>query len=70
MLLNDGKIYTMGLNSQGQLGYDTTNSVLLYLDEFVRLNLDGIVKTNVGKSHTLVMDGEGRIFAWGSNEKH
>lgn len=58
----------MGLNSFGQLGYDGPNHFLMFLDEFIQLDLKNIKKISTGKSHTIATDSEDQLYGWGSNQ--
>ena len=65
---SDGNIYAWGNNDQGELGNGTTTSTTTP----VRVkNPDHVhyVQVRTGQFHSLALDDQGRVWAWGSNEK-
>lgn len=64
LLMNDGAIYGVGNNVHGELtvknGYCTTH---------VRVNLDDLTiqKMAAGFGHTLALNEQGEVYAWGRN---
>lgn len=65
---SDGNIYAWGNNDQGELGDGTTTStttpVLVKNPDHVHY-----VQVSAGQFHSLALDDQGRVWAWGSNEK-
>jgi alpha-tubulin suppressor-like RCC1 family protein len=66
---NDGKVYTWGANSQGQLGDTSTTPKHAPVAIYTATALSGktIAAIAVGGSHILVLGTDKRIYAWGSN---
>lgn len=64
-LLDDGEVWTWGFNGQGQLGIGHTQDQ----PSPTHVNaIDAPVKSiAVGRMHTLALDVEGRLWAWGGN---
>ena len=62
-ITGDGKVYTWGLNDEGQLGDGTTTST----HQFDIGDEDKIVMVESGARHSIVLSSEGRVFAWGLN---
>jgi len=69
-LTNNGKVYTWGDNSVGQLGTDEYSDTTLPIDItfFFNLNLNEvIISTALGGNHSLALTSEGRVFSLGLN---
>ena len=72
-LMSDGTVYAWGLNSNGQLGDETTMD-RIYPTQ-VRSGdqkngtqyLQGIVDIAAGKEHMVALDTNGDVYAWGNN---
>ncbi len=64
ILTNDGRLYTVGRNTCGQLGRNgTTDDAQLGL-----INFSGVVKdVSLGHDHMLILDGNGTLWGIGSN---
>jgi len=59
---DDGSVYSMGNNSEGQLGTgDTANSLVPVKVK----SLKNIVKVSAGDNYSLALDKEGKVWAWG-----
>ncbi|MDD5075423.1 MAG: DUF4215 domain-containing protein, partial [Candidatus Peribacteraceae bacterium] len=68
---SSGNVYAWGLNEKGQLGTGTTtNSTTPVRVKGVGGggNLTGIAAISAGYDHSLALDTNGGVFAWGKNE--
>jgi alpha-tubulin suppressor-like RCC1 family protein len=62
---SNGDVYSRGDNRLGQLGQD---SILPFFNELTKIkNLPKITKIKSNISHTLALDVDGKIWAWGNN---
>ena len=69
-LASDGTVYTWGLNQYGQLGNNTTtNSRSPIAVQAAGTPMAGktIVQVAAGADHSLALDSDGALYAWGSN---
>ena len=69
-LASDGTVYTWGFNQYGQLGDNTTtNSRSPIAVQVAGTPLAGktIVQIAAGADHSLALDSDGALYAWGSN---
>ena len=69
-LASDGTVYTWGFNQYGQLGNNTTtNSRSPIAVQAAGTPLAGktIVQVAAGADHSLALDSDGALYAWGSN---
>ena len=67
-LSSEGKVYSWGANDQGQLGNGTaTNSNLPVEVKTEGTPMAGkkIIQTAIGVTHSMALDSEGNIYAWG-----
>lgn len=70
-LTEDGEVFTIGAGAYGQLGNDgyansnNTAVQVLYGEENVKLT--NIRDINVGQTHTMAIDKNGKLYTWGSN---
>ncbi|ARF14915.1 Ig-like domain-containing protein [Sporosarcina ureae] len=60
-----GKVWTWGSNGYGQLGYATVGNK--NDDPMMVADLPPIVAISTGDSHTLAVDENGAVWAWGRN---
>lgn len=72
ILKSDGTVWSFGDNLYGQLGNGTTSSGATSLPVQVKGQggsgwLTGIVSIAVGGNHSLAVDNNGRLWAWGRN---
>ncbi|MCL2444671.1 IPT/TIG domain-containing protein [Candidatus Saccharibacteria bacterium] len=69
VLDSEGNIFAWGQNNNGQLGNNTniSSNVPVEVDMTGVLAGRDIVQIVAGGSHSLALDSEGRMFAWGSN---
>ena len=64
----DGQVYSWGLGSYGQLGNNTTansNYAQKVLSEDGESALKSIIDVSAGENHSVAMDNEGNVYAWG-----
>ena len=67
----EGKVYTWGNNEYGQLGYvteDNSTEPICISDKENELKGKKVVKISAGGVHTVALDEEGKVYAWGNNE--
>lgn len=67
ILTENGIVYTFGLNTYGQLGYDTPgifNNVPLKVT-----GIDNVKEIYAGSSQTFAVKQDGSVWGWGCNEK-
>ena len=65
---NSGEVYAWGLGTSGQLGQGNTNSysyAVKVLDENGVEYLNNIIDVNAGANHSLALDKDGNVYAWG-----
>ena len=68
MLLGNGTVWTVGLNSSGELGNGNTTSQLKTVQVLTASGpLTGVTTLAAGASHTLALGVSGEVWAWGSN---
>ncbi|CBZ52012.1 hypothetical protein NCLIV_018020 [Neospora caninum Liverpool] len=68
---SSGYVYTYGLNDRGQLsvGASSVSGLPLPMQPITGLLFPIKIKqVSCGVDHTLLLDGDGRVFAWGSNQ--
>ena len=68
-LTSDGKVFTWGANSSGQLGNNTTqsSSVPVKVDTSGALAGKTVVAIAKGWGFSLALTSDGQVFAWGNN---
>ncbi|KAJ7397165.1 hypothetical protein BTVI_137957 [Pitangus sulphuratus] len=62
-LLEDGEVYTCGLNTKGQLGHDCEGSKP---EQIGALAGQHIVHVACGESHSVALSDQGQLFSWGA----
>ncbi|ETE65760.1 putative E3 ubiquitin-protein ligase HERC3, partial [Ophiophagus hannah] len=62
-LLEDGKVYTCGLNTKGQLGHERQGGKP---EQINALADQHIVHVACGESHNVVLSDQGQLFSWGA----
>ena len=64
----EGKVYAWGVNYNGQLGNGTNNNsnIPICISD-ISTNLVSIKEISAGGSHTVAIDEEGKVYAWGDN---
>jgi alpha-tubulin suppressor-like RCC1 family protein len=60
----DGRVYSWGSSSSGQLGDESTTSTLV---PTLLNTITGVTQVSAGSSHTLARLWTGQVYAWGSN---
>jgi uncharacterized repeat protein (TIGR02543 family) len=69
-LTSTGRLFTWGLNSDGQLGNQTIIQSITPVDITSQFNLsvgETITKISLGSSHSAALTSTGRLFTWGRN---
>jgi alpha-tubulin suppressor-like RCC1 family protein len=64
ILKSDGTVWTVGLNSSGQLG---DNSVTLRKSPIQVSGLSGVVAVAAGANHSMALTSTGALYVWGAN---
>ena len=66
---SDGSVYAWGMNYKGQLGDGTATHrhLPVQISEGSILEGKDIVSVSAGAHHSLVLDSDGKVYAWGSN---
>uniref|UniRef100_A0A670K4Q7 HECT and RLD domain containing E3 ubiquitin protein ligase 3 n=1 Tax=Podarcis muralis TaxID=64176 RepID=A0A670K4Q7_PODMU len=62
-LLEDGEVYTCGLNRKGQLGHEREGSKPEQIDALADQR---IVHVACGESHSVALSDQGQLFSWGA----
>jgi alpha-tubulin suppressor-like RCC1 family protein len=66
LLISGGKVYACGIDSNGALGLGD----ILQMDTPTKIpNLQNIVEVSVGFNHSLALTNDGRVYAFGKNDK-
>ncbi|MEM8814247.1 MAG: PKD domain-containing protein [Pseudomonadota bacterium] len=61
LIANDGRLYAMGSNESGRLGFPAAEDVLLP----ALIPVDPIAAIAVGENHVLALTAEGDVWGWG-----
>ena len=66
---SDGKVYAWGDNTNGQLGDNSTTGSSVPVSVYTSGALNGktITALAAGVDHSLVLDSNGKVYAWGDN---
>ncbi|XP_004848121.1 probable E3 ubiquitin-protein ligase HERC3 isoform X2 [Heterocephalus glaber] len=62
-LLEDGEVYTCGLNTKGQLGHEREGNKP---EQIGALADQHIIHVACGESHSLALSDQGQLFSWGA----
>jgi alpha-tubulin suppressor-like RCC1 family protein len=68
---SDGKVYSWGLNNNGQLGnndYPNNQKVPVAVDTSGVLSGKTITDIHTGYYHSVVLDSDGKVYSWGRND--
>lgn len=68
VLTDTNKVYTWGLNGNGQLGIGNTNTVSGPQDITGSFNGDTIVQVEASSNGSFARASDGRLYAWGQND--
>jgi alpha-tubulin suppressor-like RCC1 family protein len=63
-----GVVWAWGLNSAGQLGINTTDAFVLFATPSVFPAGTTITAIAAGGDHSLALDSQGNLWAWGNND--
>lgn len=69
VVLDNGAVWTWGYNIYGQLGNDSVNgsNIPVRAKGTDKIDLDGVKAIAAGGMHTLAVDANGTVLAWGQN---
>eukprot|EP00347_Sterkiella_histriomuscorum_P019039 403343200 len=68
-LTNQGSVYSMGSNIEGQLGLGTRQIVQKNSPVLVeQLHENFIIQIQSGRAHNIALSRDGKCFSWGANE--
>jgi alpha-tubulin suppressor-like RCC1 family protein len=60
----NGEVYGLGINSEGQLGNNTT---IQSKEPVMAKDLSNIVQIDAGDAFNIALDNAGKVYTWGSN---
>jgi alpha-tubulin suppressor-like RCC1 family protein len=69
-LKSDGTVWAWGVNGNGQLGFGTPPAQVNTPGQVEGLTGRTIVAVAAGDDHSLALDSEGRVWAWGLNSSY
>ena len=64
-ILDEGEIYAAGINTEGQLGDNTTTT---RPTRFKISGISGVKQVSAGYQHALAVKPDGSVYSWGHNE--
>lgn len=70
LLTSSGRVFTWGINDNGQLGNGTLVQSVVPFEINDRFNLssdENIISITSGSNHSIVLTSKGRLFSWGWN---
>ena len=67
MILSNGQIEGAGLNNFGQVGFPTSPGIGIFVPPGGGPILASFTRIATGSYHTLAVDNEGGLWAWGCN---
>jgi alpha-tubulin suppressor-like RCC1 family protein len=65
ILLDDGKLYTWGRSTHGQLGSENRKSDFGVPKQVISLDHEVVVSVSCGENHTLALTKDGQVFGFG-----
>lgn len=63
-----GAVWTWGRNDWGQLGQDKDKTTLPINNDPQKVNIGPVKAISAGEQHSLAVDTQGRVWAWGYNK--
>lgn len=67
IVTNDGKVYTVGINDNNELGIDNTEILDRSLPE-INENIENVIFATAGDNHVTVIKNDGTVYAWGNGK--
>lgn len=70
LVTSTGRVFTWGLNDQGQLGDGTLNDISVPTDITAQFNFsmgEYVSQINLGEQNSMLVTSLGRVFVWGDN---
>lgn len=65
-LLEDGRVYSCGCNSAGQLGHDHEDVTPGYVNALAN---EHIIHVACGQAHNVALNSQGQLFSWGAGSE-